>query len=249
MIYEIAQKSIIGGREQQQDSLTVISESDKIFATVCDGMGGHEHGHAASNTATDTMTKLYLSKTAEDPYPEFFINAIDILDEKVLSLKSPEMRRLSAGTTIITAVISADNLFWMSVGDSRLYIVRKGSIVCVTRDHNYFLSLNQMMENGAIEKATYDDEAVKGERLISFIGMGGVQIFDVNDTPFKLLPGDTVLLCSDGLYKAVNDDEILRLVSNNNPAAAMCALFDDSNKTFADNTTCVIIKCNNEVSL
>ena len=247
MIYEIAQKSIIGERDEQQDSWFVRLESDKVYAAVCDGMGGYSHGQDASAAASETMKRLYLSKPTEEPYPDFFIKAIDILDENVLSLKNPEGGKLSAGTTILTVAIDGDSLFWLSVGDSRLYIIRGENIVRVTRDHNYFLTLGQMMETGAIDKDRYDDEAPKGERLISYIGMGGVQIFDINDAPLKLMPYDTVLLCTDGLYRAVNDDEILKLANNRSPNDAICALIDKVNIAFSDNTTCVIIKYNGGV--
>ena len=242
MSYEIAQNSIRGGRYEQEDCWFIHPENGKVFAAVCDGMGGRSHGQIASMAAAETMEQLYISKTSEESFPGFFVKAIDILDEKVLSLKDSEGQRLSAGTTILTVAIDGDNVFWLSVGDSRLYIIRNESIACVTRDHNYFLSLNQMAECGAIDKDKYNDEAAKGERLISYIGMGGVLIFDVNETPFKLLPNDTVLLCTDGLYRAVSDDEILRLVSDRSPDESMRALMDESNKTFVDNATCIIIK-------
>ena len=244
MSYEIAQKSIIGNRDEQQDSWFVHCEQNKVFSAVCDGMGGHSHGQNASAAAAETMKQLYLAKTTEEPYPDFFIKAIDILDERILSLRSPEGNKVSAGTTILTAALEGDELFWLSVGDSRLYIIRKGNIARATRDHNYFLSLDQMMEIGAIGKERYDAESAKGERLISYVGMGGVQIFDVNDAPFKLLPGDTVLLCTDGLYRAVEDDEILQLADSRSPGETIQALIDESNKFFADNATCIIIKYN-----
>ena len=249
-IYEISQKSIIGERDEQQDSWFVSTVSGKVFAAVCDGMGGHRHGQTASMTAVETMKQLYTSKTTEESYPDFFIKAIDILDEKVLSIKDSSEQKPSAGTTILTVAIDNDNLFWLSVGDSRLYIIRNDNIARVTRDHNYFLSLDQMMENGVIDQDRYNGEALKGERLISYIGMGGVQIFDINDAAFKLIPFDIVILCTDGLYRAVDDNEILRLVQGQSPEEAIDALINESSKKFADNTTCVIIKyIINEVTL
>ena len=248
MNYETAQKSIIGRRDEQQDSCFVLHGGGKVFSAVCDGMGGHEHGRAAGAAAAATMKQLYLSKTDEEPYPDFFVRAIDILDEKVLSLKKSEEPKLSAGTTMLAVAIEGGDLFWLSVGDSRLYIIRGGSIARVTRDHNYFLSLDQMLKNGTIDEDDYNGEAALGERLISYIGMGGVQIFDVNDIPFKLLPCDVVLLCTDGLYRAVQDDEILDMASNRCPDEAICALIDESGSIYDDNTTCVIIKyCDDEV--
>jgi protein phosphatase len=242
MFYETAQKIILGNRCEQQDSLFVYHECNKVFSAVCDGMGGHSNGHAASITVAETMNNLYLSKSTKEHYSDFFMRAIDILDEKVLSLNNFEHRELSAGTTIATIAIEEDNLFWLSVGDSRIYIIRDGDIVRITRDHNYFLTLNRMLEDGIIDKIRYNAESAKGEQLISYIGMGGIKIFDINDVAFKLIPNDIILLCTDGLYKTITDIGILDAVRNLSPDEIMSILIDESKQSFEDNTTCVVIK-------
>jgi serine/threonine protein phosphatase PrpC len=242
MLYDIAQKSIIGRRDEQQDSWFVHHGDNRVFSAVCDGMGGRNDGRAASEKTAETMKRLFLSKTDREAYPEFFIKAIDVLDESVFSRRDSEGRKISAGTTIIAVAIEEDSLNWLSVGDSRLYIIRGGSIVRVTRDHNYFLSLDRMVESGSIDLDRYDKEAAKGERLISYIGMGGIQVFDINDAPLKLFPSDMVLLCSDGLYRAIDDTQILGLAASNNPEEMICSIFDESKREFTDNTTCIIVK-------
>ena len=242
MTYEIAQKSILGKRREQQDSFFIHTEKEKVFSAVCDGMGGCSNGQAASMVVSETMKRLYLSKATDESYTDFFIKSIDILDEKVLSLRDSDSRNISSGTTILTVAIEGNSLYWLSVGDSRLYIIRNENIARVTRDHNYFLSLNKLVENGTIDTDKYKDEASKGEQLISYIGMGGVLIFDVNDAPFKLMPQDAILLCTDGLYRAVSDDEILHIVNGHNSKETVCALIDESNKIYFDNTTCILIK-------
>jgi len=75
--------------------------------------------------------------------------------------------------------------------------------------------------------------------------MGGVQIMDINEKPFHLINGDTILLTSDGLYKSLTDTEILNLLNNDNIETALNNLINKSvecSTTFQDNTTCIVIR-------
>lgn len=158
MEYDIAQKSLLGAREEQQDCHYAHCEPGRAFAVVCDGMGGIGHGGAASRVAVETLKGLFYAKEAAESCPTFFIRAVDILDEQVANLADDLGQRLGGGTTIVAVIIEGDALYWLSVGDSRLYILRGEELVCVTRDHNYLL----------IEP---EDTSRKAEALISFIGM------------------------------------------------------------------------------
>jgi protein phosphatase len=244
--YEVALRSVIGTRDEQQDCAYAYANGSVVFATVCDGMGGMQNGKTAGITAMGKMKELYFSKDEEESYPAFFLRSVDILDECVFTLKDGEGSRSSSGTTIVAIAIENDKLHWMSVGDSRLYILRKEEIVRVTRDHNYRLHLDRMMREQVITKAQYDGELPGAEVLISYIGIGGVQVMDINDAPFVLRPGDTVLLSSDGLYKALPDDEILRCLQSGGAEHAIDVLIGESGgkaNRFRDNTTCVVVKC------
>jgi len=243
--YEAAMKSVIGTREEQQDYGYYKVDNQRVVALVCDGMGGLDSGTIASTVATNKFKELYEHKNPAQAIPEFLLNSVDILDEYVFHLKDEEGKKLAAGTTLVAAIIENDSLFWLSVGDSRLYILRGNEFVQVTRDHNYFLKLNQMLKEDAINQEQYSAEAKKGEALISFIGLGGIDVMDINNTPFKLLHGDIILLSSDGLYKALSDDEIalcLQKADIENSLEALISKASDKAKMSQDNTTCIIIK-------
>jgi protein phosphatase len=243
--YDAAVKSIIGTRGEQQDRAFCRAEGGCVFAAVCDGMGGMSEGHIASGITIEKIKALYDAKNGEEAAPAFFLRVVDILDESVVSLKNGEGGRLEAGTTITAVIIEGNKLFWLSVGDSRLYLLRGGEIAQVTRDHNYFLSLNQMKDGKQIDQAQYDAESRKGGALISFIGMGGVEIMDINEKPFILQQGDTALLTTDGLYKSLPDSEILRLLSGGGAETALNSLIEEATNRaakFQDNTTCVVIR-------
>jgi len=244
--YEIAMKSAIGTREEQQDSAFYKADEKRVIAMVCDGMGGLDGGALASKIAIEKLNELYENKSPDEGLPDFFLKSVDILDETVFSLKNKDGEKLDAGTTLVAAAIEEDNLYWLSVGDSRLYILRGSEFVQVTRDHNYFLKLNQMINQNEINKKQYESESVKGEALISFIGVGGIEVMDINNIAFKLLHGDIILLSSDGLCKALADEEIAHILRIPDIQESMDKLISSASEKAQrsqDNTTCIVVRC------
>jgi len=245
MPYTIAQQSIIGTREEQQDCCFAHCTENHAFAVVCDGMGGLGYGSKASAVAVAKLRELLAQVQAQEPMPAFFLRAVDILDECVVNLKDNKGEKCNAGTTIVATAIDYDKLYWLSVGDSRLYILRGNEIARVTRDHNYLLSLKKMKQDAEINTLQFNQEAKRGEALISYIGMGGVQIMDINETPFQLLPDDIVLLATDGLTKVLCDEEILAIMRGSELKQALSTLVEQATKKAIrsqDNTTCVAIQ-------
>ena len=100
-------------------------------------------------------------------------------------------------------------LQWISVGDSKIYVIRRDDMVCVTKEHNYLMLLNKQLEEGTIDEEEYAREVKRGAALISYLGMGNVNLMDANPNPLPLEDGDIVVLCSDGLYKALSDADDL----------------------------------------
>ena len=243
MQIHIAHKSIIGTREEQQDAYYAVASGDMAFAVVCDGMGGTSGGSAASRTAVAVMKDLLRSKDQAEPFPDFFLRAVDLLDESVVELQGQTEASFS-GTTIVAAAVARGRLYWMSVGDSRLYIIRGKEIVQATRDHNFALSLKQWSAK-EIETAKLSPGNHRTDALISFIGIGGVKIYDLNEMAFILQPGDKILLTTDGLTKALGDGEILALLSSDQLAADLASLLKqatEKSQGAQDNTTCVLMR-------
>lgn len=134
------------------------------------------------------------------------------IDAKIYDLADGSGRQLSAGTTLAAVVIEEEMLSWVSVGDSKIYIVRDDTMVQCNREHNYLTILNEMLKDGTITLEMYDEEVYKGDSLTSFIGMGNLSQIDVNPHPFHLRENDIVLLCSDGLSKLLSQREIVSVV-------------------------------------
>lgn len=245
MKISIEEKSIIGTREDQQDSFDSTATDDVAFAVVCDGMGGTQGGAAASQAVVSKLKELFIGKNPTEQLPAFFFRAIDILDESVVTLQK-QSGLSGSGTTIVAAAIEKNSLYWLSVGDSRLYIIRGNEIVQVTRDHNFALSLEQL-SGEELQIAQNSHRNHRADALISFIGMSGVKIYDINETGFALLPGDKILLTTDGLTKVLSDSEIMSVLSANPLAEGLPLLLEKATKQTKgsqDNTTCIIIQVN-----
>jgi len=242
----VEQKTIIGSREEQQDAHFVYSPGDMTFAAVCDGMGGTSGGSAASAVVVSKLRELVEAKDLFEPFPSFFLRAIDIMDESVVGLKK-QTGTEDSGTTIVAAAIERGLLYWLAVGDSRLYIIRGNEIVQATRDHNFALSLEQLAAEG-VDTASAIPGNHRADALISFIGIGGVKIYDINEAAFALLPDDKILLTTDGLTKSLDDGEILSLLSDAPLSRGLDVLFQkaaEKSSGAQDNTTCVLIHVEN----
>lgn len=247
---DVGQYSIIGTREEQQDAVSIDIQSGCVLATICDGMGGLDNGQQASICAIETLRTLHKEKLVSEKYPDFFLRAVDILDESVCALRHVHHNRIISGTTIVSAVVTENQLFWLSVGDSRLYIVRGEEIVCATTDHNYNLILNKAYHSGEISEAEYRAEAEKGEALISYIGMGGIDMIDMNSQPFALQSGDIIMLTSDGLYRCLSMDDMFRLTKKPGNAQSIAERLIERSQVNAsgnqDNTSVIVIKVDGE---
>lgn len=207
--YDLAIASGIGRRDSQQDAAYLAATDDDVIAVVCDGMGGIDGGHLASATAVEAFVEHYQVYTQHCSADfSWMQRAAAEVDDIVYGLTDASGNRIGAGTTLLSVAVHGDRLHWLSVGDSRIYILRNDEIAQVTNDHNYFLRLNQQRAEGSISPEKYHQEARNGEALISFIGMGGLIMMDVNDDAFQLYSGDVVLLCTDGMYRTVMEDEI-----------------------------------------
>ena len=248
--YEVQLCTELGGRSDQQDSAYVYMGSEMAFALVCDGMGGTENGALASQIAVNSGRELlqaYLGRGTQKKCPEFLLDMMLELDERV----SRELGKRKGGTTAVAAFLDRSQLYWFSAGDSRLYIFRGGELVQATRDHNYALRLNEQLQMGEISTAEFERESERGEALISYLGVGGLPVFDLTNAPLELMDGDILLLTTDGLYKALPQSLISHILKSEVKLPVMADKLMAQVKVLSqtvvlDNTTFALIRINAE---
>lgn len=232
-------RSFIGTRERQEDSAGHCTDGKGLFAVVCDGIGSRENGGGSSELAVKTLVGEYL-RTDFDSFPKRIIELAEKTDSYIY-----ESFGNRSGTTVVAVYIRERELYWFSAGDSRLYILRGGRLMQITTDHNYSYLLKEKRQKNLIDDETYAKEAPKGDRLVSFLGMNGLELIDMNFEPFLLAEGDVLLMTTDGLYKALPEERIRDILGAEEQAAdAADALLDEvkSREIPLDNTTFAVIK-------
>lgn len=249
----IGEHLLIGSREYQQDAIrsAVIKNENggdlrRAVGLLADGMGGMEGGEKASNQSVDTLLDDYRLLEEGSNITSFLRHSIAKLDAMVFNLKNDSGQRLGAGTTLVGVILEEDKLYWASVGDSRIYIIREGEIARMTTDHNLLTRLMKQVEAGkmSLEEAMADKQR---EALTSYIGIGGIEQIDLSEKPLQLKTGDIILLCSDGLYRSLSDEEILEKVRqynrNMDEMAYMLATAAVQKSSLShDNTSVVVIR-------
>lgn len=246
-VFELAVMSVIGDREQQQDSAGYQLKNNEGLVVVCDGMGGHRGGQIAGTLAANSFLTCYTEDyPCSDPH-SWLIDIAMEADQLIAGLKDDAGEPLKAGSTVAAAFIRENALFWMSVGDSRIYLFREEQLVRATADHTYRYLLERQLESGAIDEDTYHSKMEQGEALVSFLGVDGLPFIEANDIPFELKSGDRILLMTDGLYKLVFDDAIRNIIGNfENIREALDALEKKAEKCgkqiSRDNMTVALIK-------
>ena len=218
----------IGERQQQQDSFGFSDSADESFsahagflAVVADGMGGLAHGDAASRTAVRSFLQHYKSKTTAESIPQALNRAIRAANVDVNTLATSLNQCGEMGTTLVAAAMLGDELFWVSCGDSAIYLLRDGELTLLNTQHVYARILDERAARGEIsnEEALGDRQR---EALTSHLGQPEMAEIDLSTNSFALRPADRLLLATDGLFKSIPEHEISALAANGGDIQSTC---------------------------
>src|SRR6202158_1139739 len=228
---EVSSQSDIGcQRQTNEDSFGYWEpEDDQQFrrkgrlAVVADGMGGYEGGQEAGRLAGERLVAVYRALGGDAPQQALF-EALQAAHEQVrqYSFAHPELRGM--GTTCTAAAIvrgahggaEYDALYYVHIGDTRLYLIRDGQITRLTRDHSY---VGRLVEAGMISPQEAEHHPQRNI-LTAALGTNPDLIMDSPGHPEPLRPEDVLLICSDGLWGQVRDSEMLDAVESKSVAQA-----------------------------
>ncbi len=204
-----------------------VGEEEKpvVFAVVSDGIGGHRAGEVAAELAVNYIVQMVAESNGRKPL-EIIESAIHYASEAIASRSASKEEQQGMGATCACAWVEEDRLYAGYVGDSRIYLVRNGKIRRLSIDHTWVQE--------AVEKGIITPDQAHDHPNVHIIRrhLGSVELPEVdfrlrlnendnNEQAVKnqgtrLVPGDILLMCTDGLSDMVWDDEILRLVTTRN---------------------------------
>lgn len=190
------------------------SDDDRLFdlkgrlAVVCDGMGGHAGGEIASRLAVKTLIETY-EKDPSDDVMDSLRRSIEKANDTVYKegLKPQNTKLKGMGSTLTCVVQRRELIYFGQVGDSRCYLVRRGQIQQMTKDHSL---VQQLVDEGLLDKSEMENHPDKNVILRS---LGVKPSVDVDISYVAAEVGDVYLLCSDGLSGLVGDQEMLNIIN------------------------------------
>jgi Serine/threonine protein phosphatase len=221
-------------RKRNEDHYCI--DTDQGIFLVCDGMGGHKGGDVASHMAVETVRQNLIWENMDDIVPNM-LRAVQLANESIYDKGQTDESLHEMGTTLTAAVISDDNMIIAHVGDSSLFHYRAGILKKITRDHTL---AEQMLADGLLKHEELGSN-VYNHVLTRAVGVEDRVEVDIYHQ--EILPGDWILLSTDGLTDLVKENEICEYLDcAREPQATAKALVDMAlSKGGYDNITIVLI--------
>lgn len=248
----VASAQIRGARDYQEDSLAMrlLAQDAGVHANeqllvLADGMGGHAGGEIASRLVVDCFCEAY--GRSPQPVPEALRSSLEAANECIADavVDAPELRGM--GSTLVGCVIRDNSLFWVSAGDSPLWVCRGTRLLRLNEDHSMVPLLEALAASGELSR----EEVLADPRrslLRSALTGRAVALVDLCDQPLRLESGDFVMLASDGI-ETLTEDELAGLLQD----AAGLSLDELAGKLLAgvmaaqrhhqDNASVILYRC------
>ncbi len=203
---------------------------------VADGMGGHQAGEVASQKAVEAVSHEYYASPAGDVRGAL-VDAIEKANSLIYRLAQESSSRAGMGTTVVAAVVRGRELHLANVGDSRAYLLRNSKLTQVTRDHSF---VQDQIEAGIL---TPEEARTHPQRNVVTRALGSKPDVKVDTFGGQLQPGDTLLLCTDGLSEHVQDEDIAAMLRQYPPKEAVPRLIALANRRGgSDNITALVLQ-------
>ncbi len=221
-------------RPYNEDSF--VNRPDIGLWAVADGAGGHEGGEIASGMLRDALEAIPDSLSAAELLAEVRTK-VETTHAALRSLAEQNSRSILGASTIVVLMVRDDHFACLWAGDSRSYLLRDGILRQITHDHSL---VQELVDAGAIRPEEADRHP-QGNVITRAVG-ANMEEFVLDKTSDRTQSGDRFLLCSDGLYKSVQEPELARLLGDGvdvPPTEAMIAAALAMNAT--DNVTAVTV--------
>jgi serine/threonine protein phosphatase PrpC len=254
MRIDIASQSDIGRRKKNnEDYMGVFGEdtpglqlfSDGALLVVADGLGGHVGGEIASKLAVSVVKGVIQEPPppppadgeADEGFLPLMHRYVTLANENIHQTNQDLVRSgRPMGTTLLTGIVTPRKLYLNNVGDSRCYLFRDGDIISKTEDHSW---VDEQVKLGLMTKAEAESDS---RRALVTRSVGTHPQVEIDSYQWDIVPGDMLLLCTDGLVNMVKDAEIaLEFRKNASPSEIAKLLVDTANDNGGKDNITVIV--------
>ncbi|THB66786.1 MAG: serine/threonine-protein phosphatase [Gammaproteobacteria bacterium] len=221
-------------RKINEDSM--LDMPAKGLWVVADGMGGHEAGDLASQTVIDKMAEIDSDDLLCDHY-YYITEAIQTANREILEVSKNKFNGAVIGSTVVILYLQNDTINFLWAGDSRGYLLRDNKLTQITTDHS---EVQELVARGLIPK----EEAENHPRAnVITRAVGAVEDLDLDSISCRYQRGDIILLCSDGLIRDINDNEIEEIIKYKDIDDSLERLMKTClDRTAADNVTIILVR-------
>jgi serine/threonine protein phosphatase PrpC len=232
-----------GDRESQQDRVSLFRnarEPDCVLAIVSDGMGGMTGGRKASDQVMLTAEQLFKPFSSKDDNPTTLLEKIALDAHMVIGLTAMASSDQPHTTYAAFLIASSGSCYWAHVGDSRIYHFRDAQLLYRTRDHSYVQSLVDSKEITPLQAVNHPQSNI----LTQCLGSKVVPKVSHYTIP-KLLNGDVVMACSDGVWPYFSEVELGSILNHCNPREATELIISTArsrSKKRGDNLSLAVVK-------
>lgn len=245
--FELAGAQIDGARDYQEDAFLITHLTDakgnpSALIIVADGMGGHAAGNVASNMAVQAFNKHVSANYPTDDPSNILYECVIMANNSIKDTIHETPALAGMGCTMVAAILEDEKLWWVSVGDSHLYILRGKELIKKNADHSYGGFLDRMEAQGT---PVEPEPGLARNMLMSAVTGDEINEIDVSSKPFELQPDDRVILCSDGM-DTLSTGKIIQFAEwSDTPRECAEALLngvEDAGMPKQDNVTVIVVQ-------
>lgn len=242
MVLKISQDMNTGSRENQEDAIAVSSKevfpTHGFMAVLSDGMGGLEDGEIYSEIATREMIRCFEAENPEEDLCHELLRCYEKAQQAALDYQ-PEDEDKRGGATV-TAMLFRDGKFaYLSVGDSRIYLLRGGGLILLNREQTLGVRLDERAAFGDLMWKQVKSNSQR-KALIANLGRESGVEPDLCSHPQELIPGDRIVLMSDGVFGTLPESELLPLLSGDMLTCAESVIREVLKKKKAGQDNCSV---------
>lgn len=243
MQVELAELSLIGDREENQDRVAIARGEHACLLIAVDGMGGHSDGARAATVAAETVAEAF--KKVPQPLfdPQGFLHlAIGRAHANLVELGSGLRIEARPRATCALCLVQDGSAFWAHMGDSRIYQIRRGLIVDRTRDHSH---VELLLQEGLITEDELSDHPMRN--FVECCLGGNFSLPGMSVAPAKRLqPNDLLLACTDGFWAGLSDGDVTALDTSEEPLPQGLRRIGEravrASGPYSDNTSAVALR-------